>query len=320
MPEITKEDLFLFVGKGEKRYKELIAFGGSRISKNTLLKYKGELEREGKLKKKINKDGKIVYYVPEEYHRELEALERRRRLQSEVNGLIKNYGEEVVKKLVEEVDHLKRELMIKELERRPLPRIVLEKMVGEEARSFKNMFELVGTIEDLPPEMREVEVKTISEKEYIHSYRFHRGWKILKEDREKGLMIIGIYKELLRLYKENFEYDLLKWKERCKLTDDEWAIFGPFVRKMIEDDRSPCYIFNRLSLYNLTKTEEGRGIIRKTMGDEKARKIFEAVERLRREPSNGNFKSYLLCFEMWEKEITGRKRQKHSSEWLKRGV
>jgi len=232
MADITKEDVFRFIGKKERRYNELIWFVNCEtkmrdpsrpfISKNTFLKYKKELETEGKLKKRLDEYGNKVYYVPENYYSELEALEQWSQLQSELDVLTP----EEVKNVLRDFKRLNREKRIKELEETPLPANAV----------FKKLRELGFTSDDLIPYTNEenrynmargpifdkftaddIEIELIPEEKYstrniVRAMKFS-PWTLLSTIPIKSYYIRGIYKELLRLYDKKFEDDVLFWYE-----------------------------------------------------------------------------------------------------------
>ena len=283
MPSITKEDLFLFIGERERRYKDLLWFANcdpekrdlSRpfISKNTLLRFKKELEREGKLKKRIDENGNVVYYVPEEFRPELEAIREKRRLLSQLENMTPKEMAETIKRLRDELEFLKRKELAKELEEMPLPLVVLEKMFGKEkARSLANWFEDGRTIEELPPYLREIEVKEVPFEEYMREYA-GLGWKLLEDKtrtiwkrlkdpstkigHREGTVIIGAYKYVLKFYEEQFERNLLMWKEVFDLDEEEWIEVKETAREMMESGLPPWEVRNFLLKHILFQTPEG---------------------------------------------------------------
>jgi hypothetical protein len=258
MPDITKEDLFLFVGKKERRYRDLIWYGNCDpreekrdptrpfISKNTLLHYKKELWNEGRLRKRLDIEGNKVYYVPPKFYPELEAIEQRKQFRSELDNLTPEEQIETIKKLTRDLKRLKLEKRIMDLERLPLPISVLEKMFGKKnARTFENWYEYTKKTE-LPSELREIEVKTVPQQEFERKYR--KGWLLLKNDAkivwneknefreikyEKKMVIIGIYEELLRLYEKQFNENLEMWKRTYDLDFVMWDEVGMIIHEMI---------------------------------------------------------------------------------------
>ena len=84
---------------GECHYTHLIRrfVDGGICSKQTLLKYKRELEIEGKLKKRLGRNGKPYYYIPKEY---LDDVRRLRR-EMEAFSLAKNTDPILVQKWIE---------------------------------------------------------------------------------------------------------------------------------------------------------------------------------------------------------------------------
>ncbi|MBC7130212.1 hypothetical protein H5T51_03185, partial [Candidatus Bathyarchaeota archaeon] len=59
--------------------------------------------------------------------------------------------------------------------------------------------------------------------------KFGKAWQILTYDPINGYYVIGAYKELIKLYCEEFEYQWLNYKEKFNLTDEDWKIMGPYV-------------------------------------------------------------------------------------------
>jgi len=256
MPDITKEDLFLFIGKKERRFKDLIWYGNCNkkerdksrpfISRNTLLHYKKELQKEHRLEKKWDMDGNPVYYIPPKFYPEIEAMEQRRQFRSKLDNLTPEEQIETIKRLTGDLKRLKLEKRIIDLERLPLPISVLEKMFGKKnARTFENWYEYTKKTE-LPSALLEIEVKTVPQQEYERKYR--KGWLLLKNDAkivwneknefkeikyEKGMVIIGIYKELLRLYQKQLNENLEMWKRTYDLDFVMWDEVGMIIHEMM---------------------------------------------------------------------------------------
>ena len=228
MVDITKDDLFRFVGTKERRYNDLIWFTNCEtktrdpcrpfISKNTFLKYKKELETEGKLKKKLDENGHIVYYIPEDHYAELEALEQWSQLQSELDILT---PEEIIN-VLKDFKRLNREKRIKELEETPLPANAVYEKLKESSFTSEDYFPYInngiifnvatGSIFDRFT-ADDIEIELIPEEKYtsrniIRALRFS-PWTLLSTKPIKGYFIRGIYKELLRLYDKKFEDDML---------------------------------------------------------------------------------------------------------------
>lgn len=276
MPEISKDDLFVWIGREERREKDLLRFANSDvsnreysrpfISKNTLHKYKIELMKEGKLKKGWNENGHVVYFIPEEYYSELEALKQRQQLRFELDLLTPKEIEEVLK----ELKILRREKRIKELEEMSLPANAV----------YDKLNDLGFTSDDLLPYLNDeikysiaigsiydrftaddVEIELIPEEKYtgesILILKFG-PWVLLSTKPIKGYFIRVIYKELLRLYDEQFEDDLLQWKEKFDFRNDEWVKVKDTISEMMEDGYDPWEIDNFLIKHILSLTPEGQ--------------------------------------------------------------
>jgi len=91
---IDLNDIWIYIyEKGEARYTDLIkAFVDTKKrSKTVLLRYKIQLEAEGKIMKKISATTKRpVYYVPERFHLEVEKLKTKRDIHSLTDSLETN--------------------------------------------------------------------------------------------------------------------------------------------------------------------------------------------------------------------------------------
>lgn len=96
MADITPEDIWRFIyEKGEVRSKDLEKrFVDNelpmRISRGTMYKYKEFLEKEGKIKAKPVLEARPpynVYYVPKEFHNEVEVMIRRERMHAILDDL-----------------------------------------------------------------------------------------------------------------------------------------------------------------------------------------------------------------------------------------
>ena len=232
MADITKNDLFRFVGTKERRYNDLIWFANCEtktrdpsrpfISKNTFLKYKKELETEGKLKKRLDENGHIVYYVPEDQYSELEALDQWSQLQSELDVLTP----EEIKNVLRDFKRLSREKRIKELEETPLPANAVYEKLKDFGFTSDDYFPYIneGIILNVATgpifdkfTADDVEIELIPEEKYtsgniIRALKFS-PWTLLSTKPINGYFIRGIYKELLRLYDKKFEDDVLFWYE-----------------------------------------------------------------------------------------------------------
>ncbi len=142
-------------------------------------------------------------------------------------------------------------------------------------------------------------IKMVSFEEYEREYMLHPGWKLLYMHKNKRgvvdqrkTVILGIYKELLQLYDEEFNDELLSIKEKFCLTDNDWEILGPNIREMRGVFGAQTgYIENFLGPYVDSKTPEGRArlmeIRKKQFGKEKgeeiARREIEFCRGLRKE-------------------------------------
>lgn len=95
MPEATLEDIWIHIyEKGEVRSKDLEKqfVETKKLSYGTMYKYKGILEREGKIKaKRVPPDRHhgpyTVFYVPKEFHEICEVLKNRQKIESILDDL-----------------------------------------------------------------------------------------------------------------------------------------------------------------------------------------------------------------------------------------
>jgi hypothetical protein len=136
---ISKEDLWVYIYQvGEASYSGLVrdfVDEGKRCSKQTLLKYKDFLMKEGKIAKDISKKtGRPVYYVPAERAVEVEALKEWRDFHDYVEKLSPETQIELMKRVRKEHRRYERQLRIKELEEMPLPAIAVAKRLKEMER------------------------------------------------------------------------------------------------------------------------------------------------------------------------------------------
>jgi len=85
------DDLWIYIyEKGEARYTDLIKtfVETGKISKTTLLKYKGQLEAAGKIKKKLSEvTNGPVYYVPDEMKDKVKLLMEKRGLKEKIDQM-----------------------------------------------------------------------------------------------------------------------------------------------------------------------------------------------------------------------------------------
>ena len=256
------------------------------MSKSTWLHHKLALEKEGKVKKKLSeKTRSPVYYVDVDKREELQALAKRTEFFSKLEKLTPKVQLELIDKLSKERDRFKRLNRIHELEDYPLPaRAVLKKLLELDYKitdffSKKDLTDndLKETIEnpfrehfvipnhmlnvyalgDLAGELadtKNIEVKLVSPEEYspvtwLISQKYEDGWLPLVDKPIRGAGIIGAWKELLALYKDDFEDKWLQWKEKYELSKEDWEIVGLSVREMMEHDCIPLEIHNFLYEY-----------------------------------------------------------------------
>jgi hypothetical protein len=183
--------------------------------------------------------------------------------------------------------NLRREKKMYELEEMTLPLVVLIKLVGEEeARTYTHYFQDRRGVEELPLELQDVVIKTVSVEEYNREYMFHSAWKRLRRDTEMiwegtpdvisdrvgteiGTVVIGAYKKLLDMYSELFEEKLMEFREEYSLDNEEWSEIEAEIRQMMERDVHPQLISNYIIDHILSKTEEG---------EERLTKIWESGE------------------------------------------
>lgn len=222
-------------------------------SNKTFLKARRELEEGGYITKRYEPrqgGGPYAFYSITKRGREYYEKEVVKKTVGNLVDKTEPNEIERLKRMLEnmecELKHYKRLNEIHKLENMPLPLVVLRKMLGEErAREFANVFDDGRGVDGLPPELREVEVKTVSVDEYFRTYERGPGWKVLKNNikevktplgkegieviRYEGTVTVGRYKELFRLYAEEFEYEWLKWKKEFQLSDDDWMRIGPFI-------------------------------------------------------------------------------------------
>jgi len=95
--------------------------------------------------------------------------------------------------------------------------------------------------------------------------RARLAWRILKQDLKpnphspelEGTITLARYKILGQLYKEEFEFDVLRWKIEYGLNDDEWKEIGPKIHDLMEEGDDPYKIENTLVDFVLRKTNDG---------------------------------------------------------------
>jgi|GEM_PF-2037386 len=252
-------------------------------SNKTFLKARQELEKDGFIVKRYEKrsgGGLYAFYSITDEGRKYYEKERLKVDFADIVDKADLNRVEKLKRMLEamrrELEHYKRLDEIHELEELPLPLVVLKKMFGEEqARNFKNVFEDRRGVDDLPPELRELEVKTVSADEFFRHYTGPQ-WKVLKEDlkrieerrgnatlyRYEGTVTIGMYKRLFRLYEEEFEYEWLKWKEEFNLSDEDWKMIGPYIAydMLSEAGRIDLPIMISNSLYNYVLSKKPNAV------------------------------------------------------------
>jgi len=213
----------------------------------------------------------------------IRAHEGRREIKKELDDLEPVEQINFIKKMRDELKQLKRERIMLELEAMALPLEVLIKKVGEEeARTYTNYFQDSRTVEELPLELQEVIIKTVSAEEYNTKYMLHPAWKALRRDtkmvwketpdlisnrvgKEVGTVIIGAYKKLLDIHSELFEEELFKFKEDYDLSDVEWDEIKGEIRSMMERGYLPQIISNYVLDYIFSQTEEGKVRLKKIL-------------------------------------------------------
>lgn len=91
LPQIAHDDLLIFVyQKGETRYSDLIEefVESGKCARQTMTNYKKDLERLGKLGKKISEEtGRPVYFIPEEIRPEIKSLMDKREIKDEIDQM-----------------------------------------------------------------------------------------------------------------------------------------------------------------------------------------------------------------------------------------
>jgi len=283
----TKKDkieqvLGLIFDSGDRgiRRKDLAA----GFNKNTLDRCINTLEDDGDVTKRheeINGRSIPFYIVPSDRRQKVKDRLGRKKMKEDIDNLpLKR-----VEKLQKELEGYKRQERIDELEKFALPaKAVWEKIqdlgLAKELRlkkhpTFSDAFSdgdlidvgIGGIFDEYKPD--QIEVKKIPFDEFERQYA-HRGWVVVcrkgvknrREGRDsvhlEGFVIAAAYKELLELFKAQFEDTWLSWKERFDLTDKEWSYFGPRVREMMEHDQINAEIENYLGPYANSKTPEGQ--------------------------------------------------------------
>jgi len=81
----------------------------------------------------------------------------------------------------------------------------------------------------------DIELKIVSFDEYTDNY-VGTHWKLLFQGKikKKRKAVIATHKELLRLDAEEFDDELLHWKEESGLTENDWKKIRPKIRKFME--------------------------------------------------------------------------------------
>ena len=240
------------------------------------------------LREKRRADFRELYQIGyNELIESIEANEERQAIKQELDDLEPSEQIRLVRNMRAELTKMRRERKMFELSEMTLPFVVLSKLVGEkEARTYTNNFQDVRSVEELPLELQEVDIKTVSAEEYHRDYILHPAWKVLRRDtkmvweempemitdrvgrevgkvrigrvgKEIGTVIIGAYKKLLDMYSELFEETFLKFKDEYDLDDAEWAEIQDEVRDLMERDFTPPEIRNYIITHIFSKTEEG---------------------------------------------------------------
>ena len=260
---VDKESLWIFVHeRGQTRFVDMrVAFvdEGKKCAYATFDGYRRDLLKEGKIEIVLNNEKKKVYRVPLKRRKEVEALKEKR-------------GDFFLKTLeimppAERLDLLKqdeRELRIKDLEMLPLPLLAVVKHIvkmqnelGWRVKFSKHLkigiagspkvfdgkgepvrFFAIRSDEFDRMRLRDIVLKVVSEDEYFSEY-MESPWKKLCEGdvKEEKRVIVGAYKELLRLSEAKLEDESARlardWRRKFKFAEDDWKIVSPDVHKKI---------------------------------------------------------------------------------------
>lgn len=270
------------------------------------------LEREAL---KINYNKKVGQASPEElefFKQKLASLEKELKKYKRLNRI----------RELEAVDVLPAEAVLKKLEQMGFKRqelcpnfYVEEPSTGCKIRSLGDGDKLssiaIGSMfDDYKPEDIEIKLipaesigKHLCEWENYVPPETAGAWIPLTLKPVKGYYIVGAYKELLQLCKEQFDEEMLEWKEKFELSDEDWAVIGPDVRQIMIsgadrvdlDAEIKTYLVNYVATVKADVFERFKNLFMKWgYSEKKAEKLAEKVN-----VKNQNFKTYWL---KWKKE------------------
>jgi len=239
----------------------------------------------GFLKKHDLGHQQVYYSLQEEKQKEAIELINRSKAHMLLDKLPVENQIEYVRKLEREVKRYRRRELIKAFNDSPLPARAVHKKLLEMGFTNENLYDVIDcntnpdSSENYQPPYRltniavgplvdsftpeDIEIKIIHPKRkekiisslIIHDPAYQSNdpgalaFKPLVLKPIKGAIILGAYKKLIELYREEFEDDWLSWKEEFKISDEDWEIVGPEVHEMMIHNYLPWDIGDFLAKF-----------------------------------------------------------------------
>lgn len=240
--------------------------------KVVLVRKLDRLREDGLIEKKVLSNKNVRYSIPT-----VEKAEIAKKIKHLKNlEFLAKLPPEEIDKLLKENERLKRLNRIHELESKGFFPVlaVIKKLVDEHGFKIEDFYEkdqledpavkqfiknfykgiyehivypkrlvmchLSGTPAEELAEKDNIEIKLIPSIHYDDEfYKRFSGWIELTtwDEPINGYHIFAAWKELLRLYVEQFEDDWLKWKEQFKISDEDWKKAGPAVAFLMMFDK-----------------------------------------------------------------------------------
>lgn len=266
---VDENDIWLFVYEMEEASFTEIEdhfVGSGKCAHNTCSNYRESLEAAGKIKKRLSeRTGDKVYFVPQLYKQELEALKAKRKYILDIAKLPPERQADIFTRLEGKNELYKRQQRLDELESLPLPTrsvvSAIQKMKRELGWRVKRRrdpnYKLSRPWTILDKAGRKIDIEKfstydgpagllctpakvtlkITDPDYDDfQFQYAPDWKLLFTGKIMGKkkMLIGAYTELLELRKKDIEDQATSWKEKLGVKEPEWQVKRPQVLEMIE--------------------------------------------------------------------------------------
>ena len=269
--EKVQEEIWLFIYEmGYASFTEIeeyIVKTHGQCAHNTCSKEREKLCARGRIQRRLaGQADNPIYYVPESFKEEVEALKEKRKYVLEIAKLPPERVAEIFQRLKRQIKNYERQGQITELENLPLPVVSVISALKESA-----LCSLLGWKVQLEPGLtsnhrrwslcdksgEKVSINGYdSPEQYLtptqkitlqlvyeddeETYRFEKypssDWQILFRSQIKGekRLLLGAYSELLKLREEDLLENALFLKESLSIGDFEWQSKLSRIMEMLE--------------------------------------------------------------------------------------